>query len=285
MLVTSFGMRYKRLELNVFLATELQDTMRELPGGVHMVLGSSVFIYSYLGTRFRLRHGVAFGAITDMMFERESARDEDYPLFYARAQLVDIMAAFGPHLWLILSPLNVAYPTLYELICSIRYDFEVSVPVARKAAVKNKRKSETPDVYFSFMLGMAWWQHHDPPVVGVALGSLGLHWKHFEIGFGFGSPAWAQFRKRGLYEFRFDLAFTSLTKKWLRLRHGMGMGVLFHNPDWGKHEQGYTVHIEPCMVDFALGVQSGFWLSLAPLAVSLVDGDHFASTLSLRYEI
>lgn len=295
MLMTSIGVRYNHLELELLWGTELADKLETTTPGVRMLLGMQFSFYSYLGQSFRLRHGVSFGTLTDVIFERNGRRESDYPMLYARGQLAEFFFGGKNNFWLVFSPLNVAYPTLYEMTVSLRYGFGGDTgskkPPKRKspALLKSKKKTKESlsalDVYFSMVLGLGWWQHHDPSVVGLAYGSVGLHWKHFELGAGFGSPAWAQFRSRGLYEFRFDIAFVSLLKDWLRLRHGVGFGFLLHNPGFDKHDQGYTVHMDPCMVDFALVSGSGFWATLIPLSIALVDGDHFSSSLAIRYEL
>ena len=140
-----------------------------------------------------------------------------------------------------------------------------------------------PRFFFSTGAGLVWWHHHDPPVVSRAHGKLGLHWELFELGAGFGSPAFAQLRSRGLYEFFVDFSFISLSRDRWRLRHQLRVGLLAHNPPFGLHDFFVTARLDFGVVAFRL--YRSLWIELSPLSIAMVSREQLSSFLSVRYEI
>jgi hypothetical protein len=137
--------------------------------------------------------------------------------------------------------------------------------------------------FLSTGAGLVWWHHHDPPVVARAHGKVGLHWELFEIGAGFGSPAFAQLRSRGLYEFFVDFSFISLSRSRWRLRHQLHVGLLAHNPPFELHDFFVTARLDFGVVAFRL--YRSLWVELSPLSIAMISREQLSSFLSVRYEL
>lgn len=142
-------------------------------------------------------------------------------------------------------------------------------------------------MFLSLQNGIVWWHAFEPPVVAKTFSTLGFGYEWFEVELGFGSPAWAKFRKKGFMELFLRIGFQSWRDDRFRLRHTGALGILFHNPPFGVHKSaGFyvcPVHIDFAVLDYHIG--SGFWISLSPLTLSAVPRYHFSSSLALRYEI
>jgi len=137
-------------------------------------------------------------------------------------------------------------------------------------------------VFLTIEGGMVWWHAFEPPVVAKTFGAVGFRYRWAEFEFGFGSPAFGRFRKKGLYEFFLRVGFHSFQRDRFRLRHTFAFGVLFHSPPFETHSSAPPVHVDFVNVDYLLG--SGFWITLSPFTISAAPSYHLSSGLSVRYE-
>jgi len=120
-------------------------------------------------------------------------------------------------------------------------------------------------------------------VVGSTFGRFGIRYRWFETAVGLGSPAWASWRAKGLFQIFVDLGFYSVRRAGLRLRHQVRLGLLFHNPPFELHTwSGIVMHVDFCILAFHLG--KGFWVELQPLTIAIAPRDQLTSSVALRYE-
>lgn len=284
----SFGIRQRWFELSMEIGIA-PNQMFDAPG-TYFGLAVSVGFYSLRHNRVRLRHGLGFGLMSDVIFERHPQQVAMTPMPIARVRLLDILVRLGKGLWLEISPLTASFPALYEASVGLRFDLaEPDQHHAEPAKASGAPAKDPPDdrkikPFLSLDQGLVWWHHYQPPVVGSTFGRVGFRYRWFETALGFGSPAWATWRARGLYELFVDLGFYSLRRARLRLRHQIRLGVLFHNPPFEPHTwSGVVMHADFCIVALALG--KGFWVELAPFTISIAPRDQLSSSVALRYEL
>jgi hypothetical protein len=277
----SFGIRQRWFELSMEIGIA-PNQMLDSPG-TFFGLSVSVGFYSLRRDRVRLRHGLAFGLLSEVIFERHPPDMEFTPMPFARARLLDILVRVGKGLWLEISPLTASFPALYEASVGLRFD--LAEPTKASPAPGRAPPADAKiRPFLSLDQGLVWWQHYQPPVVGSTFGRVGFRYRWFETAVGFGSPAWATWRARGFYELFVDLGFYSLRRARLRLRHQVRLGVLFHNPPFELHTwSGVVMHADFCIIALALG--KGFWVELLPLTISIAPRDQLSSSVALRYEL
>ncbi len=285
----NIGMRRRwfELSLEVGIAT---GKMFDAPG-TYFGLGVSVGFYSLRLNRIRLRHGISMGLLSDAIFERRPERIGMMPMPMLRIRALDILVRLGGRWWLEISPLTTGFPTLYEASLGFRYELpDPTGPTGPtgpagppEAAGMRRPVDRTLHPFVSLEMGLVWWHHFEPSVVASTFGRVGFRYDWFETALGFGSPAWASWRTRGLYELFADVAFYSLRRARLRLRHQVRVGLLFHSPPFELHTwSGIVMHADLCIV--ALGLGRGFWAELSPLTISIAPTDHLSSSLALRKE-
>ncbi len=284
MLELSFGYRKRWFELSMGIGIAA-GPVYDSPG-TYFGMMVAVGFYSYRRGRVRLRHGLEFGIASEVVFERHPPQSDLTPLPMARVRLLDILVRVGKGLWLEISPLTASFPGMYEASVGLRV--ELDAPAKKKSAASGP-PPDAPDTgkklhgFVSVEMGLVWWQHFQPPVLGSTFGRVGFRYRWFETAIGFGSPAWATWRGRGLYELFVDLGFYSLRRARLRLRHQVRLGVLFHNPPFEPHTwSGVVMHADFCIVAVALG--RGFWAEFQPLTISIAPRDQLSSSVALRYE-
>jgi len=289
----SFGIRQRWFELSLEIGIAPNQMFDE--PGTYFGMSLSVGFYSLRHHHVRLRHGLSFGLVSEVIFERHPPDMAITPMPFARVRLLDILVRLGKGLWLEISPLTASYPALYEASVGFRFDLaDPNRGQTEPAAASSTPGRATPGLappddrkihpFASLDQGLVWWHHFQPPVVASTLGRVGFRYRWFETALGFGSPAWAAWRARGLYELFVDLGFYSLRRARLRLRHQMRLGVLFHNPPFEPHTwSGVVMHADFCIVAVALG--KGFWVELTPLTLSIAPRDHLSSSVALRWEL
>jgi hypothetical protein len=303
----TFGVKRRWFELALHAGVAL-GKMFDAPGTV-IGLGASASFYSLRLEGFRLRHGIAVGVIGDAIFRRRPKPVSALPMPTARLSALDLLVRLHRHWWLEIMPLSFGWPLGYELALGIRYELPVSrsrragttsgtrragtasgtrrasSPAGRAVAGPDGRPggSASPVRFFiGLEMGLGWWHHHEPPVVGSAFGRLGLRYRWLEFALGVGSPAWGKWRARGFYEIFVDVGFYSLRRDRLRLRHRARLGLLFHNPPFEVHELGLVVHLDFCV--FGLRIAGGLWGELIPLTLAVAPRDQLSTSVGLRYE-
>jgi len=286
LLELSFGYKKRWFELSMAVAISLGPVFGSR--GAFFGMGLELGFYSLRRRNVRLRHGLAFGLLHSVSPKRRSPPDGLVPMPLGRLRVLDILVRLGKGVWLEISPLTMGFPSLYELSLGVRFELD-------EPASKSSKKQPTPTaprradddsshVFVSVEQGVLWWQHFEPPVLGSTFGRVGLRMRWFEFAVGFGSPAWATWRARGLYELFLDFGFYSLRRERLRLRHQLRLGMLFHNPPFEPHTwSGVVMHADFCIV--ALGLGRGFWLELQPFTLSIAPRDQLSSSVALRYEL
>jgi len=282
----SFGLKKRWFELSMGIGIAT-GRIYDSPG-TYFGLSVAVGFYSLQRTHVRLRHGLTFAVLAEVGFERHPQQTGLTPLPMARLQFLDIQVRLGKGLWLEICPLTASFPGMYEVSVGFRY--EIAEPAGPAAPAQRKSAPPAPagadhrfHPFASLEMGLVWWQHFEPPVLGSTFGRVGFRHRWFETAIGFGSPAWATWRARGLYELFVDLGFYSLRRARLRLRHQVRLGVLFHNPPFEPHTwSGVVMHADFIILAFALG--RGFWLECQPLTISIAPRDQLSSSVALRYE-
>jgi hypothetical protein len=280
----TFGLKRRWFELTMGVGIATAKVFNV--GGTFFGMTLSVGFYSLQRDRVRLRHGFGFGVASEVIFERHPPKVALTPLPLARVQLLDILVRVGKGLWLEISPLTASFPGMYELSLGLRFELDEPSPTASR---KKPVLQQAPEVrhrihpFLAVEMGMVWWQHYQPPVLGSSFGRVGFRYRWFETAVGIGSPAWATWRAKGLYEVFVDVGFYSLRRARLRLRHQVRLGMLFHNPPFEPHTwSGVVMHADFCIVVLALG--RGFWVELQPLTISIAPRDQLSTSVALRYE-
>jgi len=282
LLELSFGMQRRWFELSFAVGIASRRMLE--PKGTYYGLAVSVGMYSLRRHRVRLRHGFTFGLLGTAILERHPPTIQGTPLPMARIQLLDILVRLGHRWWLEISPLTAGFPSLYEASLGIRYEFDDPTPHRPPPAGRSQPRDGRPRPFLSLEQGMVWWHHYQPPVVSLTFGRVGFRYRWFETALAFGSPAWAAWRTRGLYELAVDLSFYSIRRSRLRLRHQIRLGLLFHNPPFELHTwSAVVIHADFCILSFPLG--RGFWVELHPVTISIAPRDQLSSSLALRYEL
>lgn len=128
-LTATFGFKKGRIEYSMFVGVapaygpDHDDTFMSLypPSGSYGTIGARLHYYSYESDRFRLRHSISLGVLTNVISKN---RDEDdvFKLPVADAHLADFLVRLTGDLWVEIMPCTLSFPGIYEIALNLRYE-------------------------------------------------------------------------------------------------------------------------------------------------------------------
>ncbi len=116
----SVGVRKEWFGFDFFVGFPLRSMVEGF--GNIFGLGITASAYSVRMDRFRVKHGVSLGVMTDIEYKR---RQVDFSTFYlplVRLTSVSFLVRLHGRLWAEIAPATLGFPSIYEMNFRIRYE-------------------------------------------------------------------------------------------------------------------------------------------------------------------